>query len=1299
MSSPHRVQQIEDLFAAALSVEPSHRQAFILDASHGDALLSDAVLRLLEESQMAASGQQRADADGTRPVLPDSLDAPFETGDPDAEEFPGTARFQVQRRLGSGAFGAVYEAYDGDQRRRVALKVLRRRDPAFLYRFKQEFRSLVDIRHPNLVELYELFSEGPFWFFTMELVYGVNFLRHVQSRPRPDTSPGPVACDIGRLRAASLQLARGIAALHDAAILHRDIKPRNILVSGDAHVRLLDFGLARHAAADDPHTMIAGTPAYMSPEQAHGLVIGKASDWYSFGVVVFQALTGSFPGAPGSSPIGGHAGPSAFGVDVPEDLDSLCKDLLQAEPSRRPSGQDVIERLGGPSSGVRASAEPQPPLEERLIGRESHLNTLRHLLQVTEHGRAVVVNLHGRSGIGKSTIVRTFCRRVTREAPDVVALSGRCYESETVPFKALDDLVDGLSRYLKTLPDVEAETLVPRDAQYLVRVFPVLAQVDAITRVRRKARDIPDSHELRERAFASLQDLLSRLADHKVVVLAVDDLQWGDLDSAEFLGQLLTAASPPSLLFLASYRSEDAETSPFLRSWRSRMTSAPSVATHDLEVGELSPDDSRALAVRLLARHDNTSERWAESIADESGGSPFLIDQLARHSASNTVEPDATGSLQQVIESRLAALPKDTRALLETIALAGRPISRSVAAAAAGLTSDTYAAVSTLVTERLVRLRETSGPKEVEVYHDRLRETIIRSVPPNRRRDGHLRLARALETAPGVDAAVLAMHFQEGGDLAAAARHAFAAAERASQSLAFARAAQFYQMALDHGSRRGEELIGLQRQLAMALVHSGRGLDAARVYLDAAREAQPTEAVELKRLAAEQWLRSGRIEDGLELLNAIARELGIWLPRKPWQTMLSIVCTRVRIAFRGLRVRERRPTEILAKDLLVLDVYWSLSMGLSMLDMVRCFDFQSRHMLLALQTGDRDRAAMAMAAEATRHATSRRRDMRTIRELLGTARKLSEGTTHPQALGFIAVMEAMSAHLAGEWTHALQLSEQADQILREHCKGAEWERGVNTQVELAAALHLGAWSKLADAAARLPKLIQEATTRRDTHALHVLSSSVAVYCLASDQLDLGMDLIDAVTAAFPQNRFVVPHLWVLENRVDMALYRGQADVAWKIVSSQWRALSRSLFLRVHQYAAVFAVHLRARTAIAAAAVSPQGRSKYLREALRCARKLDREGVPWAAALSLFIRAGAASVEDRRSLALDVLNKAEQLARAASMGFYVAASQHRKGMLLGGPEGAELVAAAERWATSQGVVHPSHIFNTFVPGRF
>src|SRR5207249_3083474 len=116
------------------------------------------------------------------------------------------------RRLGSGAFGTVYECYDRDQQQSVAVKVLRQTDPAFLYRFKREFRALVDIRHPNLVQLYELFGEDQVWFFTMEFLRGVNFLHYVARDRIRDTTAG-APCDLERVREALRQLADGILVL------------------------------------------------------------------------------------------------------------------------------------------------------------------------------------------------------------------------------------------------------------------------------------------------------------------------------------------------------------------------------------------------------------------------------------------------------------------------------------------------------------------------------------------------------------------------------------------------------------------------------------------------------------------------------------------------------------------------------------------------------------------------------------------------------------------------------------------------------------------------------------------------------------------------------------------------------------------------------------------------------------------------------------------------------------------------------------------------------------------------------
>src|SRR5262245_52011162 len=189
----------------------------------------------------------------------------------------GARRFEILRALGEGGMGVVYEAIDRETRRKVALKTLRSLDAAAVLRFKNEFRSLQDIEHPNLVGLGELFEEDGQLFFTMELVQGTPFVDFVRpaspialdgepstsgadgvsdttvtrsntvrrtTRSTPPAKDPPAACfDEARLRDAFGQLARGIHALHRARKVHRDIKPSNVLVTAAGRVVVLDFGL------------------------------------------------------------------------------------------------------------------------------------------------------------------------------------------------------------------------------------------------------------------------------------------------------------------------------------------------------------------------------------------------------------------------------------------------------------------------------------------------------------------------------------------------------------------------------------------------------------------------------------------------------------------------------------------------------------------------------------------------------------------------------------------------------------------------------------------------------------------------------------------------------------------------------------------------------------------------------------------------------------------------------------------------------------------------------------------------
>ncbi|HEY0136726.1 MAG TPA: protein kinase, partial [Nannocystis sp.] len=397
------------------------------------------------------------------------------------------------------------------------------------------------------------------------------------TRAASEDRPTGGAVDLARLRNALGQLAEGVVALHQAGIVHRDLKPSNVMVTEDGRVVILDFGLAteltRPGAPEAEEDGLTGTAAYMAPEQvAHGRGVA-ASDWYAVGVMLYEALAGVRPytGAllqvllakrqhdpPPLAQVAPHA---------PHDLAMLCEMLLRRDPATRPGDADVLRLLGRATRDAGSSGSGQIPrgLDAPLVGRTAHLQALRDAFAATARGQAVTVYVHGPSGAGKSALVRGFLDELTGQDPRPVILSGRCYLRESVPYKALDPVVDSLSRFLNAMPEEQARVLMPRDLWALARLFPVMQTVVDNLHGRGPAAAVLDQVELRRRAFAALRELLGRLADRRRVVITIDDLQWADADSSALLDGLLRPPDAPALLLLASFRSEEIDHQPFLR--------------------------------------------------------------------------------------------------------------------------------------------------------------------------------------------------------------------------------------------------------------------------------------------------------------------------------------------------------------------------------------------------------------------------------------------------------------------------------------------------------------------------------------------------------------------------------------------------------------------------------------------------------------------------------------------------------------------------------------------------------------
>jgi eukaryotic-like serine/threonine-protein kinase len=1243
-----------------------------------------------------------------------------------SDDFPGTSRFLVRRRLGSGSFGVVYEVLDQERHAVVALKLLRGGSGEDLYRFKREFRSLADITHRNLAALYELVEEGGRWFFTMEFVDGVDFLRYVQRESdggglegEPTVVAGAdgmgavesfreggalvrhATADWERLRGALGQLTEGVSFLHEQGKLHRDIKPSNVMVSKEGRVVVLDFGLATEIGSGGVKESVhlVGTPTYMAPEQAQGAPVTQAGDWYGVGVMLYEALTGRPPFA-GSLPqilyekySSDPVAPGEVVGGVPDDLNDLCVRLLSRDPGSRPSGREILRSLGAGQTGAAVTLTSTTAQPGQLYGRGDHLARLEEAFEAAAIEHAVTVCVVGGSGMGKSALVGHFLEGLRGRESRLVVLAGRCYEQESVPYKALDSWIDALGQYLKRQGASEAEAILPHDWSALTRLFPVLRQIGAGAGLRRQS-DAADPQELRRRAFAGLRELLTRLSDRNPVVLFIDDLQWGDVDSASLLAEVVRGPEAARLLLVAAYRDDEESTSPFLRAFLPALSEAGDVRR--IEVRELSAEDARTLIQARFSGAGSENPAFIEKIARESGGNPFFIDELARYARiEGGSRKSGETSLEEVISSRVAQMPEDARLLLEVVSVAGQPIDREVASQAAQLSAGDHQAVTLLRTAHLVRTRESLDHDKLEPYHDRIRETVTASLSASALRADHQRLALAFEALNRGDPETLAVHFEQAGMPQKAASYAVAAGDQACQTLAFEHAARLYRLALTLHPPTGQAARTLHIQLAEALANAGRGEQAAQSFLAAAKDAPEKQQIELQRRAAEQFLISGRIDSGVAVLKRVLERIGMKLAATPRLALLSLILRRVRIRLRGLRFRERDARDVPTDDLFRIDTCWSVAVGLGIVDNIRGADFQAQHLLLALRAGEPYRIARALAVEVGYCATGGSRARRRTERLIRTTAALTERIKHPHASALLTTTTALADFLVGRWGACKDGMDRATRMFRENCRGVAWEIDTAQFYALFSLFYLG---DLREMAARLPGIMKDIYERGDLYAETNTRTRLAyVLALAADDLPAARIETEKGIERWSQTGFHLQHFWHFFAAAETGLYAGEKSATWKSVEKVWPDLERHLLL-VIQLNRLLTLHLRARVALAAAGeASGHGDARdLLRVAEKDARTMRSSGVPYACALADLLMGAVTAARGGTRAGVSLLQSAEKALKAVQMGLFASAAKRRRGELTGGGEGMALIEAADAEMHAQGVKNAARMTDMLAP---
>ena len=726
-------------------------------------------------------------------------------------------RYRVAARLGGGGMGEVYRARDTTLDRDVALKVVTPAGAAnesTIRRFLREAQAASALNHPNIVSVFDVgeCEAGPF--LVMELVEGRTLRDVVRGAP-----------GVEALKTIGAQAARALAAAHGAGILHRDIKPDNVMVRPDGYVKVLDFGLARAMAAFDAEAStgtaagigaavtnrgeVLGTVAYMSPEQARNEGVGPPSDVFALGVVFYEVLTGRHPFESGAAvsmvarmlsevPVP----PSRVVEGVPPELDALIARMLDKEPHRRPSAVDVEAELEDAFGSAPRGARTEKISARHTVGRDGALSELRRAFDAAAGGHGSLVALAGEPGIGKTTLAEEFIDALGHAGERFYVGRGRCSERQAgagayLPWlEALDALRNHggatLGKAMKSVaPTWYAQVAPPETGDS--------AEARALT-VNRAG-----SQEWMKR---ELYAFFEEIARQRPVVLFLDDLHWADESTVDVLAYLATRLSSLRILVIATYRPSD------LRLGRHvflplKLDLEARGVCRDIQVGFLTDADvSRYLDLEFPGHRFPAS--FAALVQEKTEGNPLFMADLVRSfrdrgmilavdggwelaQVPTAFASEIPASIRSMIELKVTRLDEDDRRLLTGASVAGAEFTSAVVARALGLDQgdvedrlDDLGRIHALVSPvQEEELPDRSLSMRYRFVHVLYQNALYASLRPTRRASLSIRLAEAMASAYGAkavtQAAELAYLFEAGRDFSRAAQYFLIASERSRQ--------------------------------------------------------------------------------------------------------------------------------------------------------------------------------------------------------------------------------------------------------------------------------------------------------------------------------------------------------------------------------------------------------------------------------------------------------------------------------------------------------------------------------------
>jgi serine/threonine protein kinase/tetratricopeptide (TPR) repeat protein len=593
---------------------------------------------------------------------------------------PGTAfgPYEVKVHLGAGGMGEVYRAFDPRLGRDVALKVIRRvltDDDSALDRLLREATLASALNHPNIVTIYETGIVGTDRYIAMELIEGAT-LRQLAAQGLP----------LSRIVGIARQVAEALAVAHGAQIIHRDIKPDNVMVRPDGYVKLLDFGLARAqpdqfgAGSTDAGRssteagLILGTIGYMAPEQARGESVSAEADVFSLGVLLYELVTGRHPFM-AASQLGTLNAlmwetpepPSLLNPELPRALDQLILESLQKDQRLRPGASEVMYRLALAHDSNIATALSSVAVTPRrlaarsdVVGRDEELAAMNDEFERARRGKARMVVISGEAGVGKTTLVEAFVAELEERGEPARIGRGRCSErlagSEAyLPvLEALESLqkseqLGSLTRLVRALaPSWYAQLMTPTE--------------NDSSAARLAAETAGGSQERLKREIASLLEEAGRM---QPIVVWFDDVQWADPSTTDLIGYLAARLDNTRLLIIATARPSA------LRQARHPFLSLKlDLLTHGL-CREIEPADlSEAAIERYIALQfpeHSFPPGFAALIHERTEGNPLFMADVLRDLRRRQViqQQDGRWTISDALPAIARELPESVRSLIQ----------------------------------------------------------------------------------------------------------------------------------------------------------------------------------------------------------------------------------------------------------------------------------------------------------------------------------------------------------------------------------------------------------------------------------------------------------------------------------------------------------------------------------------------------------------------------------------------------------------------------------------------------------